>query len=320
MVKKMGPSQKKYSRLSAFFPLWLCFLLCGPLFPPTAAWSWEGEHLFNIEGNFAPSSKVKHSSEKVEMFYGKASLNLPIYANDYFSSIMALEYSGYFLDYHNVESFIHPRNKEIVDQSDLPKDLHALDFLPGVAYRFNENWSSFLQAGPVLHSDLKNMSAQAYSWQGLLLGGYEPTDGGPRLVFGGAYNDMFGQGMFLPVLGVQWKLIERLKLDIILPIHAIASYHVAKGLGLGLKAKVDGHEFRLSEKKPWRNDVVKYQQIQAGPFLEIDAFRPLAWRLECGYVFNREVEFWNSKMKEKIGGGRFEESWFLGLTMRWVLE
>ena len=299
--------------------IFILILLIFLMTPTLAAWSWEGDHLINLEGNFAPSSKLKGSTEKVEMFYGTASVNLPIYDNDYFASFMTIEYSAYFLNYRNVSSFIHTRNQSVVNKSDLPKDLHALDFLPGVSYSFNESWSVFLQGGPAIHSDLRDLDPQDYTWQGLLLGGYTFASG-PQLVFGGTYSDIFGQNMFLPALGVQWRLVERLKLDVLLPIHAIISYHVAKGFDLGFKAKADGHEFRLTKERPWRNDVVKYQQIQVGPFLEIDPFRPLAWRLEGGYVFNREIEFWDKAMKHKIGGGDFLDSWYVGLTMRWVLE
>ncbi|MCX6349981.1 MAG: DUF6268 family outer membrane beta-barrel protein, partial [Candidatus Aureabacteria bacterium] len=159
---------------------------------------------------------------------------------------------------------------------------------------------------PGVHSDFKDVTKKDIYYQGGVMLSYDFSEELSGLL-GVFYGDDFGHPMVFPLLGVEWQIADDLALDVFLPEYAVLSYLAADWLTIGLHARLEGKQFRLSADAPWENTVACYEQVLAGPYLDIHFGKHVTLRLEGGIATMRTLEFEDDDSSAKLYDGDLKD-------------
>ncbi len=277
---------------------------------PAPASGWEEDRVFVLRYLHVPRSDFQNEEGEIQMDSVRAEGIVPLDASDTTAVFGGLAYHGLFLDYRDL--VFTPEDG--LGEDDLAKDLHVLDLVLGGSHDWDEHWSAFLILYPGVHSDFENLDGKDLYFSGAALASYRVSE--DLTLSGGAYyDDSFGYPRLLPMLGIQWRIDAELTLEALLPQFLVFSWQLSPRLALGLKGSVEGNQYRLKEGSPWKDTVVEYTQILAGPFADLRLAGDLFLRLEGGFVFNREFEFRDDDSDRKLFDGDIDNSAYAGASL-----
>ncbi len=282
-----------------------------------AIWYWENNHLINLEFEYDPYSDIKDSPGEIQINLTRLRAMVPVIIKDKFFFGLGVKYEGYFFDYKTISPFYHPSTKRFIYQKDLPDGLHMVDLVIGTSYEFSEQWNIYVEFDPGIHSDFEDIDKNDVLLEGLFFFRYTAKSG-TEFRFGGGYNHSFGDPQIYPLLGLHCPITEKSAVDVLLPSHAMFRFKVTELIETGLKAELTSREFRLKNGGPWHDDILKYRQITAGPYVEFIIYRSLILRLESGYVFGRKVEFHDNEYAQELWEDELEENLLAGFSVRWA--
>ncbi len=275
-----------------------------------SARGWEDDKIAFLRYSYVPASDLDEEDGEIEMNRVAGMAMFPFAVSDQIVVFPGLAYSGLFLDYPDV-SFSYPTPDGPFTEKDLPRDLHVIDIILGGNVQWDDNLGTALILYPGIHSDLEDVEGDDVYFSGAALLSYRFSE--DLLLSGGFYyDDSFGYPQLLPMLGIQWRMGEDLTLDGLLPQYLVFAYRANTRLAVGLKYIISGDQYRLSENKPWKDTIVKYSQMLAGPFVDITLADHLVLRLEGGFAFNREFEFQDDDTSAKLFDGDIEDSGYAG--------
>lgn len=287
----------------------ICFCLLSSLAPRPVS-GWEEDKIFSLRYLYFPRADFQKEDGEIGMDMVRAQAVIPIIRNDSTALFGGLAYSGLFLDYRGL--VFAPG--EGFSQKDLAKDLHVLDCILGGSINWDESWGTLLLLYPGIHSDFQDLDGKDIYFSGALLATYRVSDA-LSLSAGAYYDDSFGYPLLLPMLGAQWRLSDSLSLEAFIPQYLVLAWQLDPRLTVGLKGSVEGNQYRLREDSPWENTVVEYNQILAGPFVDLKLVDELFLRLEGGFVFSREFEFRDDDSNDKLFDGDIEDTGYAGVSL-----
>ena len=271
------------------------------------------DKLVDLNYFFIPATEFKDEEGEIDMQSPQLAAMFPIALSESVFLVLGVDYQGLFVDYKDLV-FTEVYDGETYTENDLPEDFHAADLILGCIVSWDERWATYAEFRPGIHSDMKEVSGDDVYYQGGALVSYMFSDAF-SLSAGAFYTDSFGEPGLLPFLGVQWQIGEDFTLDTLLPSYFLFSYQPAAWLQLGLHARLSGHEFRLTEKAPYENSVLKYEQILMGPCFDLFLTKHLVLRLEGGIAANREFEFRDDDSNEKLFDGKIKDGGYGSISL-----
>jgi hypothetical protein len=280
---------------------------------PRPAAGWEEDRLFNLRYFNVPRADFREEEGEIGMDAVRAEALLPIGLSDSAFLLTGLVYNGLYLNYRGLD-FSEPTPDGDFTEKDLPKNLHVVDVVLGGGVSWDERWGTVLVLYPGLHSDFDDVSGKDIYFSGAVLATYQVSED-LTLSAGAYYDDSFGYPQLLPMLGAQWRIGETLTLEALLPQFLILAWQFDPAISAGLKCSVEGSQYRLREGHPWKNTVVEYSQILAGPFVDVNLAGDLFLRLEGGFVFSREFEFRDDDSNDRLFDGDIEDTGYAGLSL-----
>ena len=286
-------------------------VLCGVIL--NGARGWEADKPFILKYYYVPFSDLDQVDGEIEMNGVSGITMIPIALSESVSLLPGLVYKGLFLDYKNAD-FSYPTPDGPFTEDDLPNNLHVIDIIIGANVEWDEEWGTVLLLYPGIHSDMDDISGSDIYFSGAAMGLYRFSEDF-LLSAGIYYDDSFGYPQLLPMVGLQWQISEPLTLDALLPQYLVFAYRADPILAIGLKFNVVGDQYRLSEWKPWKNTLINYTQIMAGPFVDVTLVDNLVLRLEGGYAFNREFEFRDDDTNQKLWDGDIKDSGYASASL-----
>lgn len=288
--------------------------LAASAFQPFPAAAWESDKGAEATYTFLPLSDLKDEDGKVRMHSVRAFATAPIPVADSVFLALRAAYQGLFVGYEDIV-FSYPDGKGgVFTEADLPDKLHALDAALGVGAALSDELSVYGEFQPGIHSDFEDVTSRDVYYQGGLMASWKFSEELTGLV-GVYYGDDFGEPEVFPLLGVEWQIDDDWALDLFLPEYGVFGYRAAEWLTVGLRGRLEGHQFRLSEMTPWEDTVARYEQVLAGPFLDLHFSRHVSLRLEGGIATGRTFEFRDADSSAKLYDGDLEDGGYLGVSL-----
>ena len=163
-------------------------------------------------------------------------------------------------------------------------------YLPVTFIKPLANQWNFSVTGIPRFSNEKNRTFNNEVWQigGAILATKKFSD---RLTLKGGiyYNKEFFGNYFLPLLGGEWRVTDKLILFGLLPNNLFADYKISNSLHAGFIYKGITASFRLKENK--NNDYIRLQEGQLKIFADIYITKKLVLNAEFGHTVAREYGF-----------------------------
>ena len=128
------------------------------------------------------------------------------------------------------------------------RQLHAVSTSLMVNYRMTPDWDLTLQVAPRLSGDFVDVGGEHFQASGSALVSYRFS---PSLTLGGGLlvGNQFGEPRPLPALRLQWQILDRLRLDALLPAQAALTWQPHERVELGLSATLRGQSFALTSER-----------------------------------------------------------------------
>lgn len=150
----------------------------------------------------------------------------------------------------------------------------------------NKKWETVLLVIPKIASDFRDaIDANDYQYGGIFLEHFVPNEK-VKIKAGLYYNrEAFGN-LFVPLVGVDWKVNDRINLYGILPTNYKVEFNLAKNkLYTGLNVKFFTRSFRLSQTHNY--DYVRYDESQVKVFVDYFVVPKVLLFAEVGYSIGR---------------------------------
>lgn len=150
----------------------------------------------------------------------------------------------------------------------------------------NKKWKTVIMGIPKIASDLKDViDKHDYQYGAILLENYEYTEN-LKIKAGFYYNrEAFGN-FFMPLIGIDWKATDRIKLYGIMPSNYKIEYALKKNkLYAGLNFKSFTRSFRLSKTQNF--DYVRYNEIILKVFMDYFVYKKVLLFGELGYSLGK---------------------------------
>lgn len=276
--------------------------------------AWELDKLAETDYFYLPESDLKNEEGKIEMSSYQAWGVIPLQISDGAILLTGAGYRGLYLNYPDL-NFAYPLPEGgTFTEKDLPRDLHAVTLILGGLLDLGEGWGLFVDFRPGLQSDLNEINSKDLSYQGAGLVSYIFSENLTGFL-GLYYTDSFSRPQLLPLGGVQWRISDSFTLDTLLPEYLLLSYQSSPRWKIGLRGRVRGDEFRLSENTPWNNTVLQYSRITLGPYADYYLTDHLVLRLEGGVVTARTFKFRDDDSPSRLYDGDIEDGGFIGASL-----
>lgn len=305
MIKK-GSDMKSRTMVTCGALIFVLSIMAG-----SSLYAWEMDKLVDLNYFYIPDTDFKDEEGKMSLNSAQVFAMLPVSLSEETFLTFGLDYQGLFADYKDMPSWEFEGVTYTMD--DFPDDFHAIDLIIGLVVRWTDEFSTYAEFRPGVHSNMEDVTEDDVCYQGGFLLSYVFSDSlTPSL--GAFYDDSFGEPELYPAGGVQWQISDALSLDTILPDYLVFAYQADSWLKLGLRGRLSGHQFRLTKKKPWDNTVLKYEQILLGPFVDFILGKHLVLKLEGGMATARSFEFRDDDSSEKLYDGDVEDGGYVSIS------
>jgi hypothetical protein len=167
----------------------------------------------------------------------------------------------------------------------------------------NKKWETVILVIPKIASDFKDViDDYDFQYGGIFLEQFVPSEK-LKIKLGVYYNrEAFGN-FFVPLVGVDWRINDRVNLYGILPTNYKVEFNLLKNkLYTGLNFKSFTRSFRLSEKNNY--DYVRYDEMQVKLFLDCFVVPKVLLFAELGYSLSR------SPWQHKYGTNNKKEAYY----------
>ncbi len=279
--------------------------------------AWESDKA--VEGGYAflPLSDLKDEDGEVRMHSVRVFATAPLALSESLFLSLRGAYQGLFVGYEDLV-FSYPDGKGgVFTEEDLPDKLQAVDAALGVGAALSDDLTLYAEFQPGVHSDFEDVTSKDVYYQGGLMVSWKFSEELSGLI-GVYYGDDFGEPEIFPLIGAQWQIDDDWALDLFLPEYGVFSYRAADWLSIGLRGRLEGHQFRLSENIPWENTVACYEQILVGPFLDLHFSKRVSLRLEGGIATARTFEFRDDDSSAKLYDGDLENGAYVGGSLSYA--
>ncbi len=197
----------------------------------------------------------------------------------------------------------------------VPDQINTLGFDAGLGYRWNNQWTFTVSAGPRFYR-LSNLGGADLGVGGMVLATCQFA---PNITFAGGINYEPDRNIpVLPAAGLHWDISPELTLDLMFPITAF-SYHVNQQLDLFVGASGNFAVFRADAnlgnnigQPAFNNGLGTYRDFQLGPGVEYRFWQGLSLEVQGGYSVGREIDY--LRLDQTVN---FKDGAFVQTALRW---
>jgi hypothetical protein len=176
------------------------------------------------------------------------------------------------------------------EQDDNQHTLNSIGF-PVVFLRQwkNEKWKTAFVFIPRINSDFKNISSQDYQLGGAVVAVYEKKEN-LKYKFGLYYNSEFFGPFFMPLLGIDWNVNERINLFGVLPGNLTLECKINPSFyyGINFKSITNSYHFISSSLYNFHGNFLKVTDNQLKVFLDYYPAKNIAISIEAGHSVLRK--------------------------------
>lgn len=189
-------------------------------------------------------------------------------------------------EFKNGNVFLLRFNSEILKSSTENSVATVSSFAIPVGFQFlskNKKWKTITVVIPKIASDFENaISSNDFQFGAYLLENYVVTEN-VKLKAGLYYNQECFGNFFMPLVGLDWKVNERLNLFGVLPTNYKIEYNIVKDkLYSGLSFKSLTRSFNISQ-----NKYVRFDEILLKTFAEYKLYKNFVIVTEIGYSLGK---------------------------------
>lgn len=176
------------------------------------------------------------------------------------------------------------------------RDLYGGTLQLGYLHYFkNKKFKILLMAFQRVNADIFYISKKNYQAGGVLLLSYKKRNNFSYKV-GLYYNLEFFGNFFMPLVGLDWKISNRLQINGVLPAFLNLEYKINKKLYFGLSYNNFTQSYRINGTNNFIcNGDNAWGNIHTKVFINYYLYKQVALFVEGGYTFFRKYEAFNKK-------------------------
>ena len=161
---------------------------------------------------------------------------------------------------------------------------------------FSPKYSLITSFIPMLSSDLKDVSGEDMIYSGVAILRIRKSDKFSWSL-GAAFSKQFFGTVFIPVVGIDWKISNKLNFSGTLPISDKLSYLLSNKSSIGINNDfgLGGGSYRLSRKM--NSDYFQAQQFKTSLFYEYHLAGNFSVNLNAGYNFGQQLNLYTKDQK-----------------------
>ncbi len=253
--------------------------------------SQEYFELASFQYLYSPNNKSDFLDNKTDYSNFKGSLNLPIVIND--NNTLILGFFGQAAKLKN--------SSPVLTNYNMYNTTLNLTWFKKVS---GKN-SFFLTFAPQIASDFIDITNKDFRFNSCF--GYINTrNENFKMLYFLQYQHEFNGPTFFPLVGFDWKINEKFKLNTLLPAILDFKYLPTQKIGLGFYADADITTYRLSETNN-NNSYMEASRAGISIYTEYAVIESIVLRLSGGYSINRYFREYEQNVKYKfiISGTKF---------------
>ncbi len=267
--------------------------------PPIVAISGEWVPSAGVELPEEVEDLVPEADREIELPIFAATVNVPIRLSDRAVLVPGARYG-----------VLIPSDSGTVVDLDDPA-FHTVGAQVLFSYQFNSSWSMLLQLAPSLAGDFANFDGDHFRLAATGLVAYRFSE---RLEVGGglAATYRFGGLLPVPVLAIEWRISESVRLDAVLPAILNLIWQPHNRFELGIAGSVIGQSFAITsdnvqelpacsaeddELLPEEDlcfDRLAFSRGEIGPVAGVRLFKSVWFSVRASFLFLRRYEFLNA--------------------------
>lgn len=229
---------------------------------------------------------------------------------------------NHYLEYSALR-FMYDQWPGDLASNERPNYVHSIQYALSLQQSLGKSWTALVQIQPGLASDFQStISGDDFTLQG---GAWLRKSFGREktswIGFGLSYNNLLGEGQFLPILDVYWESPHFL-INGFLPQYGEFYYLPYPWLQIGLAGRIRGNQYSLDIARSQANSPMRelqYSVIYGGPSLAFNFYKNLKFTLDGGMILNRTQEIYNDAQETvaDFDPDKFQWAFFQGtLTYR----
>jgi hypothetical protein len=142
-----------------------------------------------------------------------------------------------------------------------------------------------------------------------------------RLLFGLSYSYTFDRGLFLPILGSDWKFAEEWRLRLLLPFLLEVQFEDMSSLQFGFVVRANGNRFRFEDENystgSANTEYLRISQLQAAFRVSLRIVDNLWVYGEAGVLRNRNFSIWADE--SSLVSSKIENSGYSSMILRYTI-
>ena len=150
----------------------------------------------------------------------------------------------------------------------------------------NKKWKALGMVIPKISSDFKDVSGNDFQMGGIVLFTYVKNEN-LKYKMGVYYNHEFFGNFFVPLVGVDWKINDRIMLYGVMPTNYKAEFKINKKLYCGINFKSYTRSYLLTQS--YNGTFVKNSENQLKLFFDYYAFKKIVFYAEVGRTLGYNV-------------------------------
>jgi hypothetical protein len=244
--------------------------------------------LVNVYWRTSPGNAMTEADGKMNMNMFATDVKLPLVIDKNNVVIVGGEY----------------QQTNLVSSNDAVKDLQfsSCNLQLGLEHKWNDRSKMLFMSFTRLNSDFKNISSRHFQQGGLVLGTTARTSNFDWK-YGLYYNAEFFGPMFVPLFGFNWKMNDKWRLKVVVPVNLELSYRPNERMVTGLRFDGVNASYRVTNNLVNTNNFVDKADNNLWVFAEFNLGKNIWFHAKAGHSILRKYRLYNEgdQMNVKLG-------------------
>jgi hypothetical protein len=161
---------------------------------------------------------------------------------------------------------------------------------------FSPKYALIVSVIPSLSSDLKDISGEDMLYSGAAMLRIKKSDKFSYSI-GAAFSKQFFGTLLVPIIGIDWKISDKLSFSGTLPVSEKLKYQLSNksATGINIDFGIGGGSYRLSKKM--NSDYFQAQQFKTSLFYEYMLAKNFSINVSAGYNFTQQLDLYSKDQK-----------------------
>jgi len=263
-------------------------LFLSILFLALRSYSQNSIDLANVYYRTSPLNSVQDSAHSYNLNTVAVDLKLPLVINDNNVALVGVDYQNNTIQANHI------------DREKLKFSSAAVQI--GLEHKWNNKSKMLFMSITRLNSDFKSININHLQEGGLVLG-TTSRSANFDWKYGGYYNREFFGPMFVPLFGFNWKMNDKWRLKLIIPLNFELSYQHTPSFISGIRFEGVNASFRTNQNPLNENAYIDKADNNCWAFTEFELGKNCWLHLKAGYSILRKYRIYNQtdEMNWKLG-------------------